>query len=147
MEVKLGYFKAYDLKEENEKTLIEIKKQNKITYDDTDLCDNMQKFVEFASVELSMNSLKCGAKYRNTLNGLLFKKTKPHYVGKIKIAIRISEEKATSKDLYKLNLTKYCDFYLPQVHYVIPDELPQYWLEMVEKQKVRYSLLGKNNFD
>ena len=31
---------------------------------------------------------------------------------------------------------------MPVVHYVIPDELPQYWLELVDKQQVRYTILG-----
>jgi len=108
MEVKLGYFKPFDIKETNEKKLIEIKQQNKITYFDQDKCENYNRFVEFASVELSMSALKCGAKFRNVLNALIFKKTKPYYVGKVNIAIRINKEKQV-EDLFKLNLTKFCN--------------------------------------
>ena len=110
MNVKIGYFTPYTIKESNKQTLVNLKKQTKITYDDKDLVSplDMQKFVEFASVELALNSLKCGPKYRNVLNALLFKKTQPHYVGKIKIIIRINKEK-TPNNIYTLKLTQFCN--------------------------------------
>jgi len=105
MEIKLGYFK--ENKEKKEKEILMKKLRNKITYDDNDLCTDIEDFVEFASVELSLQGLKYGPKYRNILNGLLFKHSEPHFVGNLRFVIRINKEK--NVDNYKLNLTKHCN--------------------------------------
>ncbi len=112
MEIKLGYFET-----EYKKNQIDAKIFNKdITIEDADICKNIDDFVEFAGVELSLNGLKYGEKYRNSLNGLLFKRDKPHYVGKLRCLIRISKEgkaredkfKTDGKEFYKnFDITKY----------------------------------------
>jgi len=103
MIVKLGHFIKDEVKEKDK----EIKSfTKKITYDDTDICDDdIENFVQFANVELSLKAFKNGPKYKNILNGLLFKHTKPHFVGNLRLIIRIHEE--SSIDIYGLKLTKY----------------------------------------
>ena len=108
MSFKLGYFK--ENKEKKEKEIIMKKLQNKITYGDNDLCQDIGDFIECASGELSLDRLKYGPKYRNTLRILLFRKLKPHYIGSLRFIIRINEEK--SVDNYNLNLTKHCNVIL-----------------------------------
>ncbi len=105
MVIKLGYFK--ENKEKKEKEILMKKLRNKITYEDADVCNDIEYFIEFAKVELSLQGLKYGPKYRNILNGLLFKETEPHYVGNLRFVIRINKEK--NIDNYKLNLTKHCN--------------------------------------
>lgn len=123
-----------------------------ISVEDSDICKNIEDFVEFASVEVSLQGLKYGEKYRNSLNGLLFKKEKPHYVGKLRCLIRISKENRDredksgkdshkSFDITKYNLRKHFNLYIPPVHFVISDELQDYWLEIVERQKLRENIL------
>jgi hypothetical protein len=112
MDIKLGYFET-----EHKKNEIDPKIFNKdIVIEDVDICKNIEDFVEFASVELSLNGLKYGEKYRNSLNGLLFKREKPHYVGKLRCLIRISKEgkareensKNDGKEVYKnFDISKY----------------------------------------
>ena len=112
MEIKLGYFEEKD----TSKNDFDMKILNKdIIIEDNDICKNIDEFVEFATVELSLQGLKYGDKYRNTLNGLLFKRDKPHYVGKLRCIIRISkegrdrEEKSKDgKECYKdIDISKY----------------------------------------
>ena len=136
MQVKLGYFEEKEekeIKEEKEKL------NNNIIIEDEDICQNSEKFVQFASVELSVQGLKYGEKYRNTLNGLLFKEQKPHYTGKLRCTIRINKEKPI--DVTKINCRKHMNFYIPPIHFITPEELPDYWLELVERQKLRENIL------
>jgi len=102
MIVKLGHFKKDEAKEKAKKIKSFTKK---FTYDDNDMCDDeIENFVEFANVELSLQGLKYGPKYKNILNGLMFKLTKPHFVGNLRVVIRINKE--SNIDIYSLKLTK-----------------------------------------
>lgn len=101
--VKIGYFNE-DPKRKKELELIKIFKKD-ITIEDTYMCNNYEEFVPFCSVELSLNAVRYADKYRNTLNGLLFKEDKPHYVGKLRCVIRVNKEKQI--DVEKLNYRKH----------------------------------------
>lgn len=143
MLVKLGYFEEKNTEVKPQPT--GQKKENRdklddnIIIEDPDICTNIDSFVQFASVELSIQGLKYGEKYRNTLNGLLFKEHKPHYTGKLRCTIRINQEKPV--DVSILNCRKHYNFYIPPIHFVTPEELPDYWLEIVERQKLRENIL------
>jgi len=100
----LGHF---IINEEEEKNKVYKNMHHIIKYEDKDICENLNNFVEFAKVELSLSGLKYGQKYRNNLNGLLFKQTKPFYVGNLNFIIRINKE--TDADIYNLHLNKYCN--------------------------------------
>jgi hypothetical protein len=91
MEVKLGYYKEHKTGDEQTKNFSLIFNQN-IVIEDKDICNRKEDFVEFAKVELSLQGLKYGEMYRNTLNGLMFKQDHPHYVAKLRCLIRISTE-------------------------------------------------------
>ena len=103
MVVKLGHFIKDEAKEKANKIKSFTKK---FTFDDSDECDeDMENFVQFSNVELSLQGLKYGPKYKNILNGLMFKQTKPHLVGNLRLIIRINKE--SNIDIYSLKLTKY----------------------------------------
>ena len=80
MEVKIGYFETSD--EAKKKTEVKNILKKNIVIQDNDICEDIQNFVPFATVDLSTQGLKYGTNYRNNLNGLLFKRDEPHYVGK-----------------------------------------------------------------
>jgi len=147
MDIKFGYFLKNNF-EMKKKIARNLKKE--IIIEDNDVCENIQDFVEFASVELSLQGLKYGQNYRNLLNGLLFKIDKPHYVGKLRCIIRINKEKF-SENLENLNCRKHFNFTIPPVNFVTSEELPEYWLELVERLKNReyylntiISMINKN---
>ena len=101
MDVQLGYYK-------NDKDLAnglrnnQFVHQQNITIEDKDICTRKEDFLEFAKVELSLQGLKYGEKYRNTLNGLMFKQDHPHYVARLRCMIRISNEgRDNNQDKYK----------------------------------------------
>lgn len=102
MKVRLGYFELDEEKEKKKMALKNLRKE--IVIEDEDVCDNFDCFVEFACVELSMQGLKYGEKYRNSLNGLLFKQSKPHYVGKLRCIIRMNKEDKEEKKLIDYSL-------------------------------------------
>jgi hypothetical protein len=83
MEVKIGTFE----KTEEEKKKNEIKKllKNQIEIQDQDICGESEVFKPYAALDLSIQGLKYGTNYRNNLNGLLFKKDKPYFIGKLKL--------------------------------------------------------------
>lgn len=139
MDIKFGYFvqNNFDAKKQ---VLRNLKKE--IIIEDNDICENIQDFVEFASVELSLQDLKYGQNYRNTLNGLLFKTDKPHYVGKLRCIIRINKE-SKCDNLEGMNCRKHFNFLIPPVNFVTSEELPEYWLELVERLKNRETYLSK----
>ena len=140
MEVKIGYFETSDeAKKKNE--VKNILKKN-IVIQDNDICEDIQNFVPFATVDLSTQGLKYGTNYRNNLNGLLFKRDEPHYVGKLRCVIRISKVKKI-KDITKYKLKNYFNLLIPPVNFVVSDELPDYWIEMVERQKLRGVVLNE----
>lgn len=171
MLVKLGYFNNYENKDlisnitESYKDNINKKVQSEkiksiktdtmyieekndklkknIVIEDADICSSIEiaNFVQFASVELSVQGLKYGEKYRNSLNGLLFREEKPHLTGKLRCIIRINQEKPV--DISNMNCRKHYNFYIPPVNFVIPEELPDYWLELIERQKLRETILNK----
>lgn len=89
--VKIGYFNE-DPNKQKELDLVKIFKKE-IIIEDLDICTNYDEFVTFCSVELSLNAVRYADKYRNTLNGLLFKEDKPHYVGKLRCLIRVNKER------------------------------------------------------
>ena len=101
--VKIGYFNE-DLVKKKENELFKIFRKE-IIIEDLDICDNYDQFVPFCSVDLSLNAVRYADKYRNTLNGLLFKEDKPHYVGKLRCLIRVNKEKEV--DIEKLNYRKH----------------------------------------
>ena len=140
MEVKIGYFETSD--EAKKKTEVKNILKKNIVIQDNDICEDIQNFVPFATVGLSTQGLKYGTNYRNNLNGLLFKRDEPHYVGKLRCVIRISKVKKI-KDITKYKLKNYFNLLIPPVNFVVSDELPDYWIEMVERQKLRGVVLNE----
>ena len=140
MEVKIGYFETSD--EAKKKTEVKNILKKNIVIQDNDICEDIQNFVPFATVDLSTQGLKYGTNYRNNLNGLLFKRDEPHYVGKLRCVIRISKVKKI-KDITKYKLKNYFNLLIPSVNFVVSDELPDYWIEMVERQKLRGVVLNE----
>ena len=141
MEVKIGYFETTD--EEIKKKDVKKLLRKDIVVEDEDICDDeIKNFVSFASVDLSTQGLKYGTNYRNNLNGLLFKKDDPHYVGKLRCIIRIHKVREI-QDINKYNLHSYFNLYIPPVNFVMSDEMPDYWIEIVERQKLRENALNE----
>ena len=140
MEVKIGYFEKSE--EDKKKTEVKNLLKKNIVIQDNDICEDINNFVPFATVDLSTQGLKYGTNYRNNLNGLLFKRDEPHYVGKLRCVIRISKVKKI-KDITKYKLKNYFNLYIPPVNFVVSDELPDYWIEMVERQKLRGVVLNE----
>jgi hypothetical protein len=101
--VKIGHFNE-NPNRQKQLDLVKIFKKE-IIIEDLDICNNYEEFETFCSVELSLNSVRCAEKYRNTLNGLLFKEEKPHYVGKLRCLIRVNKEKEINVD--KINCRKH----------------------------------------
>jgi len=141
MEVKIGYFETTD--EEIKKKDVKKLLRKDIVIEDEDICDDeINNFVPFATVDLSTQGLKYGTNYRNNLNGLLFKRDDPHYVGKLRCIIRIHKVREI-QDISKYNLHTYFNLYIPPVNFVISDEMPDYWIEIVERQKLRENALNE----
>jgi hypothetical protein len=141
MEVKIGYFKTTE--EEIKKKDVKKLLRKDIVIEDEDICDDeIMNFVPFATVDLSTQGLKYGTNYRNNLNGLLFKKDDPHYVGKLRCIIRIHKVREI-QDISKYNLHTYFNLYIPPVNFVMSDEMPDYWIEIVERQKLRENALNE----
>jgi hypothetical protein len=140
MEVKLGTFE----KTEEETKKKEVKKllRKDITIEDQDIVGPNELFIPFAGLDLSIQGLKYGTNYRNNLNGLLFKKDKPYYIGKLKCVIRIHKVKEIN-DVRKYVLHNYYNLLIPPVHFVVSDEMPDYWIEIIEKQKLRQKILNE----
>ena len=87
MEVKLGNFQKTDeetIKKEGQKLL-----RKNITIEEQDIVGENEQFIPYAGRDLSKQGLKYGKNYRSNLNGLLFKKDKPYYIGKLRCIIRI----------------------------------------------------------
>lgn len=106
MNIHIGWLDEAILEKKNKQG----KKINKnIVIEDTNIFD-IKELVIFASLELSLQDLKYGTKYENKLNGLLFKKDQPFYVGQLRCVFRINlgmEDEKESIDLTKFNLTKH----------------------------------------
>ena len=150
MEVKIGYFEKSE--EDKKKTEVKNLLKKNIVIQDNDICEDINNFVPFATVDLSTQGLKYGTNYRNNLNGLLFKRDEPHYVGKLRCLIRIHKVKEI-KDLTKYTLHNHFNFFIPPLNFVVSDEMPDYWIDLVERQKLReiclkeiMSTLEKNKF-
>ena len=142
MEVKIGYFEKSD--EAKKKTEVKNLLKKNIVIQDNDICEDIQNFVPFATVDLSTQGLKYGTNYRNNLNGLLFKKDKPYYIGKLRCVIRIHKVKEIA-DINKYMLNEYYNLLIPPVHFIVSDELPDYWIEMIDRQKLRLKVLKEIN--
>ena len=141
MEVKIGYFETSE--EETKKKDVKKLLRKDIIVEDDDICDDeIDNFVPFATVDLSTQGLKYGTNYRNNLNGLLFKRDEPHYVGKLRCIIRIHKVKEIH-DISKYKLHNYFNLYIPPLNFVVSDELPDYWIEIVERQKLRQNVLNE----
>jgi hypothetical protein len=140
MEVKLGTFEKIE-EEIRNKEVQKLLRKN-IVIEDQDICSENEKFKPFAGLDLSIMGLKYGTNYRNNLNGLLFKKDKPYYIGKLRCVIRIHKVKEIN-DISKYVLNEYYNFLIPPVHFIVSDELPDYWIEMVERQKLRGVVLNE----
>ena len=138
MEVKIGYFEISE--EETKKKDVKKLLIKDIIIEDGDICDEIDNFVSYATVDLSTQGLKYGTNYRNNLNGLLFKKDEPHYVGKLRCIIRIHKVKEIP-DIRKYKTHKYLNLFIPPVNFVVSDEMPDYWIEIVERQKLRKTVL------
>ena len=138
MEVKLGTFEQID--EEIRNKEVEKLLRKNIVIEDQDICRENEKFKPFAGLDLSIMGLKYGTNYRNNLNGLLFKKDKPYYIGKLRCVIRIHKVKEIS-DVNKYILNEYYNLLIPPVHFIVSDELPDYWIEMIDRQKLRLKVL------
>ena len=141
MEVKIGHFETSE--EETKKKDVKKLLRKDIIIEDDDICDDeIENFVPFATVDLSTQGLKYGTNYRNNLNGLLFKRDEPHYVGKLRCIIRIHKVKEIH-DITKYKLHNYFNLYIPSLNFVVSDELPDYWIEIVERQKLRENVLNE----
>ena len=138
MEVKLGTFEKVE--EEIRNKEMEKLLQKNIVIEDQDICRENEKFKPFAGLDLSIMGLKYGTNYRNNLNGLLFKKDKPYYSGKLRCVIRIHKVKEIN-DINKYILNEYYNLFIPPVHFIVSDELPDYWIEMIDRQKLRLKVL------
>ena len=138
MEVKLGTFEQID--EEIRNKEVEKLLRKNIVIEDQDICRENEKFKPFAGLDLSIMGLKYGTNYRNNLNGLLFKKDKPYYIGKLRCVIRIHKVKEIS-DVNKYILNEYYNLLIPPGHFIVSDELPDYWIEMIDRQKLRLKVL------
>ena len=138
MEVKLGTFEK--IQEEIKNKEIQKLLRKNIVIEDQDICSENEKFKPFAGLDLSIMGLKYGTNYRNNLNGLLFKKDKPYYIGKLRCVIRIHKVKEIN-DINKYVLNEYYNFLIPPVHFIVSDELPDYWIEMIDRQKLRLKVL------
>ena len=140
MEVKLGTFEKTE--EENKKKEVQKLLKKNITIEDQDICGPNESFIPFAGLDLSIQGLKYGTKYRNNLNGLLFKRDKPYYIGKLRCVIRIHKVKEV-KDINKYILHEYYNLLIPPLHFVASEEMPDYWVEMIERQKLRQKVLNE----
>ena len=141
MEVKIGYFETSE--EETKKKDVKKLLRKDIIIEDDNICDDeIANFVPFATVDLSTQGLKYGTNYRNNLNGLLFKRDEPHYVGKLRCIIRIHKVKEIH-NITKYKLHNYFNLYIPPVNFVVSDEMPDYWIEIVERQKLREVVLNE----
>ena len=98
MEVKLGTFEKTE--EEAQKKEVQKLLRKDISIEDQDLVSENELFKPYAGLDLSIQGLKYGTNYRNNLNGLLFKKDKPYYIGKLRCVIRIHKVKEI-KDVSK----------------------------------------------
>ena len=142
MEVKLGTFEK--IEEEIRNKEVEKLLRKNIVIEDQDICSENEKFKPFAGLDLSIMGLKYGTNYRNNLNGLLFKKDKPYYIGKLRCVIRIHKVKEIA-DINKYMLNEYYNLLIPPVHFIVSDELPDYWIEMIDRQKLRLKVLKEIN--
>ena len=142
MEVKLGTFEKIE-EEIRNKEVQKLLRKN-IVIEDQDICSENNKFNPLAGLDLSIMGLKYGTNYRNNLNGLLFKKDKPYYIGKLRCVIRIHKVKEIN-DIKKYVLNEYYNFLIPPVHFIVSDELPDYWIEMIDRQKLRLKALREIN--
>ena len=140
MEVKLGTFEKTE--EEARKKEVQKLLRKDIAIEDQDICSENELFKPYAGLDLSIQGLKYGTNYRNNLNGLLFKKDKPYYIGKLRCVIRIHKVKEI-KDVSKYVLHNYYNLLIPPVHFVVSDEMPDYWIEIIERQKLREKLLNE----
>ena len=142
MEVKLGTFEKIEEEIKNKEVQKLLRKN--IVIEDQDICSENEKFKPFAGLDLSIMGLKYGTNYRNNLNGLLFKKDKPYYIGKLRCVIRIHKVKEIT-DINKYVLNEYYNLLIPPVHFIVSDELPDYWIEMIDRQKLRLKVLKEIN--
>ena len=140
MEVKLGTFAKDDEEPKNKEVQKWLKKN--IIIEDQDIYNENEHFIPYASLDLSIQGLKYGANYRNNLNGLLFKKEKPYYIGKLRCLIRIHKVKEIS-DVSKYILYNYYNLLIPPANFVVSDEMPDYWIEIIERQKIRIKVLNE----
>lgn len=140
MDIQLGYFEVSE--EDSKKKEVKKLLKKEIVIEDPSIYDGTDTFVPFASVDLSLQGLKYGTNYRNMLNGLLFKRDEPHYVGKLRCIIRIHKVKEI-KDLKKYTLQQHFNLMIPPINFVASDELPDYWIELVERQKLREEILNQ----
>ena len=140
MEIKLGFIEVSE--EQEQKKEVKNILHQEIVIEDPNIYDETEKFIPFASVELSLQGLKYGTKYRNMLNGLLFKKDIPYYVGKLRCIIRIHKVKEV-KDVKRYTLQKHFNLLIPPLNFVVSEDLPDYWIELVERQKLRKEILEK----
>jgi hypothetical protein len=140
MEIKLGFIEVSE--EQEQKKEVKNILHQEIVIEDPNIYDETEKFIPFASVELSLQGLKYGTKYRNMLNGLLFKKDIPYYVGKLRCVIRIHKVKEV-KDVKRYTLQKHFNLLIPPLNFVVSEDLPDYWIELVERQKLRKEILEK----
>ena len=140
MNIQIGHFIVAEEESKNKDVKKLLKKQ--IIIEDQDIYDGKEKFIPFASVDLSLQGLKYGTNYRNNLNGLPFKKDEPHYAGKLRCLIRIHKVKEI-KELSKYSLPLHHNLMIPPVNFVVSEELPDYWIELVERQKLRETSLNE----
>ena len=140
MEVKLGTFEKSEEETKNKEVQKWLKKS--IIIEDQDIYNENENFISYASLDLSIQGLKYGSNYRNNLNGLLFKKEKPYYIGKLRCLIRIHKVKEIN-DVNKYILHNYCNLLIPPINFVVSDEIPDYWIEIIERQKVRLKVLNE----
>jgi hypothetical protein len=103
LQIKIGHFVEDPVKLKDQETAKIFKRE--IIIEDLDIFTNIHEFVEFCSTEIDCTAVRYADNNRNTMNGLLFKEDKPHYVGKLRCLIRVSKEKEIQ--LENINHTKH----------------------------------------
>ena len=61
---------------------------------------------------------------------------------KLRCVIRIHKVKEV-KDINKYILHEYYNLLIPPLHFVASEEMPDYWVEIIERQKLRQKVLNE----
>lgn len=105
IDIKIGHFVEDPVKLKDQENAKLFKKE--IIIEDLDTFTNIEDFVEYCGVQIECSAVRYADNNRNTMNGLLFKEDKPHYVGKLRCLMRVNKEKEI--ELENVKCTKHCN--------------------------------------